>query len=143
MSNKVATLILTMAFTMFFFSACKKNNNIPTPVTIKYEIISTTAVKDTTAIGSIKFTDANGADQTTTDFLPGYNSWSKTITLTTTTRPLTVKLSTPATFYVESQGSFTGKIYVNDVLFVHSTTNTISGNNYFSLILPEITTVVN
>ena len=135
--------ICILIFSLVIFSACKKEKNTPTPITVKYEIVSTAPIKDTTVVGSIKYTDANGADQTATDFLPGYTTWTKTFTLATTTRPLTLKLSTPSSFFVESQGSVTGKIYINDVEYVRSTNNIVLGNNVFFISLPEISTVVN
>ena len=141
---KISSSIFLLIAPAFFFSACKKENNTPTPaVRVKYEIVSTTPLKDTTVVGSIKYTDANGADQTATDFLPGYTTWTKTFTLTTTTRPLTLKLSTPSSYFVESQGSVTGKIYINDVEYVRSTTSIVLGNNVFFISLPEISTVLN
>lgn len=144
MNNKIISSIILFTLSAFFFSACKKEKNTqPTAVTVKYEIISTAPIKDTTAIGSIRYTDANGADQIASDFLPGYTTWTKTITLTTTTRPLTLKLSTPTNYFVESQASVTGKIYVNDIEYVSSTNNLVSGNNIFMIFLPEISTVVN
>ena len=144
MNNKIISSIILFTLSAFFFSACKKEKNTqPTPVIVKYEIISTAPIKDTTAIGSIRYTDANGADQIATDFLPGFTTWTKTITLTTTTRPLTLKLSTPTNYFVESQASVTGKIYVNDIEYVSATNNLVSGNNIFMIFLPEISTVVN
>jgi hypothetical protein len=144
MNNKIISSIILFTISAFFFSACKKEKNMPpTPITVKYEIISTAPIKDTTAIGSIRYTDANGADQIATDFLPGFTTWTKTITLTTTARPLTLKLSTPTNYFVESQASVTGKIYVNDIEYVSATNNLVSGNNIFMIFLPEISTVVN
>jgi hypothetical protein len=144
MNNKIISSLILLTLSIFIFSACKKEKNTPpTPITVKYEIISTSPIKDTTVIGSIKYTEANGADQTVSDFLPGYTTWTKTITLTSTTRPLTLKLSTPTNYFVESQASVTGKIYVNDIEYVRSTNNLVSGNNTFIIFLPEISAVVN
>lgn len=140
--KNIATVFI-LIFSLVMFNACKKDNNTPTPVTVKYEIVSTAALKDTTVMGSIKYTDANGADQTAVDFFPGYKTWTKTITLTTSNRPLTLKLSTPSIYFVENQGSVTGKIYINDIEYVRSTTNIVLGNNVFFISLPEISTVVN
>ncbi len=141
---KIATSIFLLTITAIFFSACKKENNTPSsPVIVKYEIVSTAALKDTTVMGSIKYTDASGADQIATDFFPGYKTWTKTITLTTTTRPLTLKLSTASNYFVENSGSVTGKIYINDVEYVRSTTSIVLGNNVFFISLPEISTVLN
>ena len=143
MNYKIISSIFLVVLSLFFFSACKKEKNTPTPITVKYEIVSTAPLKDTTAMGSIKYTDANGADQTATDFLPGYTTWTKTFTLTTTTRPLTLKLSTPSSYFAESLGSVTGKIYINDIEYVRSTTSIVLGNNVFFISLPEISTVLN
>ena len=143
MKYQIASSIFLLTLSAIFFSACKKDNNTPSPVTVKYEIVSTAPLKDTTVTGSIKYTDANGADQTVSDFLPGYTTWTKTFTLTTPTRPLTLKLSTPSSYFVESQGSVTGKIYINDVEYVRSTNNIVLGNNVFFISLPEISTVLN
>lgn len=145
MNNKFISSVILLTLSAIFFSACKKDNNTPPApvVTVKYEIKSTAPIKDTTAIGSIRYTDANGVDQTVSDFLPGNTTWTKTLTLTTTTRPLTLKLSTPTNYFVESQASVTGKIYINDVEYVRSTNNLVSGNNIFIIFLPEISTVLN
>jgi hypothetical protein len=141
--RKVLPISLSTILIVFLFGCKKDNNTPPAVITVKYEITTTAPLLDTTAMGSIQYTDSTGTDRTTSDFYPGHTSWTKTFTLTTATRPLTLKLSTPISYFLASQGSITGKIYVNDVLQTTSFSSTTNSFNIFYASLSETTAVVN
>ncbi len=137
MKNVFVLLILAM----FGFSACKKSNTTPTPsatpITVLYEVNLSVALKDTTANAVIKYTDANGQLQTATDFTPGKTYWSKTVTITSSTRPFPLELKTVGTannyIYLNAAGNVTSKIIVDKTVGGYQSSTTVNGaGRYFN-----------
>ena len=119
-------------------SACKKEDPIPSPapLTIKYEFNFTSALKDTSANAVIKYTDGNGTLQTVTDFLPGTTSWSKTVTVNSTTRPFPIEFKSVGVannyFYLTAPGTVSAKLYVNNGVRSESSTTINGPGCYFN-----------
>ncbi len=136
MKNVFVLLILAM----IGFSACKKSNTTPTPaatpITVLYEVNLSVAIKDTAANALLKYTDANGQLQTATDFTPGKTYWSKTVTITSSTRPFPLELKTVGTtknnIYLNAAGNVTAKISVDKSVGAYQSSTTVNGPGYFS-----------
>lgn len=124
---------------LFTFSACKKDDTAPlvpkAPLTIKYEVNFTSALKDTTANALIKYTDGNGILQTAADLLPGSTSWSKTITVNSNTRPFPIAFQSVGTgnnyFYLNAAGTVSAKIYVDNGIRAYESSTTVNGPGYY------------
>ena len=125
---------------MIGLTACKKSDSTTTPaatpVTVLYEVNLSVAVKDTASNALLKYTDANGQLQTATDFLPGKTFWSKTVTITSGTRPFPLELKTVGTtknnIYLNAAGNVTAKIIVNNSVGAYQSSTTVNGLGYFS-----------
>lgn len=99
---------------MMLLAGCAKDDPAPVSTVIKYEIITTAALTTSPAPCRIIYTSGNGADSTDVTFVSGETTWEKSVTVTSATRPLTFKLSTPDGFRASLAGSIKGRIYLND-----------------------------
>ena len=112
--------------------SCKKENTntdkIKSPFTVKYEISATENTYS--SYGSLLVSYVNGTGQNETEsptFLSNTTPWTKTITVTTTARPLklSLRLSTSPVdayrIYLKNKaGQIVQNIYVNGVLHVNT-----------------------
>lgn len=133
MKNWLGTILFAALVT---FAACKKDDPAPAPpVTIKYELNFTAPLKDTSANAVIKYTDGNGTLQTVSDFLPGTSSWTKTVTVNTTTRPFPIEFKSAGTtnnyFYLTAAGTVSARIYVDNGIRAYETSSTVNGPGYY------------
>lgn len=133
MKKSLGFLLITV---LTILSACKKDDPVPSPapVTIKYELIFTAPLIDTSANAVIKYTDGNGILQTANDFLPGTTSWTKTITVNSTTRPFPIEFkSVGATnnyFYLNASGTVSSRFYVDNGIRVYNSSSISNGPGY-------------
>jgi len=135
MKNSLGFLLIAL---LTILSACKKDDPVPSPVpvtTIKYELNFTSALKDTSANAVIKYTDGNGTLQTVTDFLPGTTSWTKTVTVNSTTRPFPIEFKSVGTannyFYLTAPGTVSARIFVDNGIRAYNTSTTVNGPGYY------------
>ena len=134
---KKINFILFVTVLLIINFSCKKSSNddnakITSPFTVKYEV--KTKNKVSTSFGPLTVTYVNSTGQKQTENvyqITQATPWSKTITITTSTRPLILSLllsTTPANAYrIVVNGEITQNLYVNDKL-VASSTNTGSDN---------------
>jgi hypothetical protein len=153
MKKIIFPLIITLLF------SCKKDggstpgSNISSPFTVKYEIVPTGTVTSSWGAPNIFYTNATGQTETeSVSSLSNASLWSKTITITTATRPLQLNLqaSTIAGSYyliLDKPGSLTQNIYINGSLKASSTnqseTNPTGINSKFRINIPALTFTVN
>ena len=117
--------------------ACKKSeesdiSRIASPFTVKYEVTTNNKVYTSFGPLTVAYVNSTGQKQTESVYqITQATPWSKTITITTSTRPLILSLllsSTPANVYrIVVNGEITQNLYVNDKL-VATSTNTGSDN---------------
>ncbi|MCX6210885.1 MAG: hypothetical protein NTZ59_15610 [Bacteroidetes bacterium] len=122
--------LFLMCFTIL---SCKKSennstsNNTSSPFTVKYEIIPTSKVSASWDKPIISYINSTGQLQTeSVSNLSDISTWSKTITVTSTARPLQLSLLVTTTYpnyylVLEKAGSLTQNIYVNGTLMASST----------------------
>jgi hypothetical protein len=103
------------------------NNNVSSPFTVRYELRTTSNVHSSWGAPMVTYVNSTGQQQTeSVPSLSSTNPWIKTITVTSTTRPLQLNLllsTQPANVYrlwLSNVGSITQNIYVNDVLVASS-----------------------
>lgn len=135
---KKLTYCSLLFFSLCLMNACKKEDVSPsdtqststttTPSTtagssfsVKYEI---TTSEPLIIDCSVVYQDADNKPQIDTIFA-GSSSWSKTITVTSSRRPYTLKQS-PVGLYLVGPGTITSKIYVNGTELSASAKNTIN-----------------
>ena len=142
MSMRTLRNSLPALFVILAISGCSKDElPAPAPTVIKYEIITTAPLTTSPVAGRIVYTSGNGADSTDVTFIAGETSWEKTITVTSSTRPITFRLSTPDGFVANQAGLIKGRIYVNNgiVAFAEQGSVLVGGNVYLSLTPLEYT----
>jgi hypothetical protein len=139
---------LLLFFTAIFFAtfiSCTKNedsvsssNAVTSPFTIKYEVKSTATVRSSYGLPMVTYVNSTGQKQTESiSVLSASTPWSKTINVTSTSRPLQLSLllsTSPPDVYrlwLTNAGDITQNMYINGVL-VASSTNTSStvGSEY-------------
>jgi hypothetical protein len=127
MKKIILPLIITLLFSCKKDSNSTSSSNISGPFTVKYEIVPTTVVTSSWGVPNIFYVNATGQTETeSVSALSNVNVWSKTITITTATRPLQLNLqaSTIAGSYylvLDKAGSLTQNIYINGSLKASST----------------------
>ena len=121
-------LILLM-FTAVMLIGCEKSKDASDDTnksfTVKYEIITTQDISPVLGPTPIIYTNGTGQMETVNNFTSG-KLWEKTVTVTTTNRPLPLILF-PEPIYLKSAGTVTGNIYINGTkkaTLTNSTTNT-------------------
>ena len=113
-------LLTLLTIVAFLFTGCKKDSSSGN-VTLKYEIVSSSAftpvVIGGTQIGaplSVTYTNETGQSQSE-QINTNASSWSKTIELTATQRPIIISFITTA-YTANSTGTSEVRIYVNGVI---------------------------
>ena len=133
-------LLFTISITIL---SCSSNNStggqinpnsVGTPFTLKYEIIASSPFNPPiTGLPGNFIIYKNGTGQTEQDNNFSGTTWTKEITVTTTSRPFISSLGT--TLYFNVPGTMTGNIYVNGNLVAHVQNPTQGGTStYFSTI---------
>lgn len=138
-------LIITAVMFSVAVISCTKNddnvsspNSVSSPFTVKYEIKSTATVRSSYGLPMVTYVNSTGQKQTESISLLSANTpWSKTISVTATSRPLQLSLllsTSPPDIYrlwLTNAGNVTQNMYVNGEL-VASSTNTSSniGSEY-------------
>lgn len=132
--KKYLTII---GFAFITLNACKKNEPFPVvpPVsTIKYELISTASLKDTSVNASIYYTDANGQLVKATNFLPGATTWTKTITIDASRKPFSVNFKSEGAngnyLYYNAAGDQKVRITYNGGYGAYETSTMLNGPGY-------------
>ncbi len=144
---KPLILLLTLIFGIAFFSCSTNNsagggvspNQVGTPFTLKYEIISSQPILFGVNPGEsypiIFYTNSTQQGETDNSFISG-TIWSKTITVTTPNRPFNalLQIMNPLV-YLSSPGTLTGNLYVNGNKVAHLTNSTTQSQlgNWVSL----------
>ena len=130
---------LILIFFALFCNSCSKkettittNNTVKSPFTLKYEIISSSDIYvPTGGVGAdINIVNGTGQSEIKIDFISG-KTWSYTVNVTSTQRPIICRLINTSTLWTKSTGTITGNIYINGTLKA-TATNPISslGANY-------------
>ncbi len=139
---KKSTLMLIAFFSITVIS-CKKNNasdapsnQISSPFTVKYEITSSSNVYSSYNLPIATYVNSTGQQQTeSVPSLSANTPWVKTVTVTSTTRPLQLSLllstSPPGVYrlYLLNSGQITQNIYVNGNLVASSTNQSSTSAN--------------
>ncbi len=129
--NKLKYLFLPCFLYLFLIAGCKKessrsggNNEV------KYEILTSTAIAPPSLgqIYRVGYVNGTGQLETADNFIPGQKSWTKSITITTSSRPLNVQVVAPQTIFLTAPGSVTLNIYVGRILKASTTNNSTSGS---------------
>jgi hypothetical protein len=131
-------LFLTIILTATIISCTKKEdsvsslNNVTSPFTVKYEVKSTATVHASYGLPMVTYVNSTGQKQTESiSVLSANTPWSKTISVTTTSRPLQLSLlfsTSPPDVYrlwLTNAGDIIQNMYVNGVL-IASSNNTSS-----------------
>jgi hypothetical protein len=139
--------LLIIALITFSITACTPddpaNTGTSSPFTLKYEYVLTSpALNGPLNSQTFIYTNATGQVETGPRINDGDMSWSKTITVTTSTRPLIVQLG-QTTMQIRSAGSVTANIYINGVLKASSNNPSINNNGFFYSIVPTLVYTVN
>ena len=135
--KRIMNLLALVAISMTVFSCTKGGSSSSTngTFTLKYEVITSSPIVTNTTFGTPKFTYENGTQQPETDnsFTTG-TTWTKTITVTTTTRPYEAILTSGTNpVCLGAAGTVTSNIYVNGAQVAHAVNNTnaaAGGINY-------------
>ncbi len=104
-------------------------NTVGTPFTLKYEIISSSSITTPT---TIQYINGTGQLEQDNSFTSG-TTWSKEVTVTTSSRPFYVVLSTGLALNSTSTG--TGNIYVNGNRVAHLENPTLQATNTVQIIM--------
>lgn len=129
------------------------NNAISSPFTVRYELRTTANVHSSWGSPMVTYVNSTGQQQTeSVPNLTATNPWIKTISVTSTTRPLQLNLllsTQPANIYrlwLSNAGSVTQNIYLNNVLVASSTnqsTTTPNNANEYNIQLMQLGYSVN
>jgi hypothetical protein len=121
--------LLLILITSVMIIGCEKSKDASDDTnktfTVKYEIITSQDISPPFGDIPIMYTNGTGQIETVNNFSTG-KSWEKTVTVTTTTRPLPLILF-PDPISLKSAGTVTGNIYINGIkkaTLTNSTTNT-------------------
>jgi hypothetical protein len=153
--RKIISLISVLLLILQSCSSGDNNSNsnsISSPFTVKYEIISTSQVR--ASYNSPMITYNNSTNQTQTESVTNLTAttpWSKTVDITTTTRPLQLSLlisgNNPNYYLIlANAGSITQNLYINGVLKASSTNQSDSQpslGSWYRITIPAITYTVN
>jgi hypothetical protein len=152
-------IILPLLITLLF--SCKKDSNstsstsasISSPFTVKYEALPSAVVTTSFGFPNIFYVNSTGQPETASlASLSVAIPWSKTITITTTTRPLQLNLqaaASNASYYLvlDKAGSITQNLYINGSLKATSTnqseTTPTASNSKYRINNPALTFTVN
>lgn len=138
-------ILLLLPIALLLLQSCSSNDNNSStgstsgPFTVKYEVITTSNVHS--SFGSPMVTYVNSTGQQQTESVPSLtptNPWTKTVSVTSVTRPLQLNLllsTQPANIYrlwLSNVGSITQNIYLNGVLVASSTNQsaTVTSSEY-------------
>jgi hypothetical protein len=111
---------------LFLITACKKESNQSGGSNdVKYEILTSTTIAPPSLgqIYRVGYVNGTGQLETADNFIPGQKSWTKSITITTSSRPLNVQVAAPQAIFLSAPGSVTLNIYVGGVLKATTTSN--------------------
>ena len=113
-------LFLLLTIVVFLFSGCEKDSSSGS-VTLKYEIVSTSAFSPVFSSGvqvapplTVFYINETGQQQNE-QINSNSSSWSKTIQLTATQRPIMILFNVTA-YTASEQGTGVVRLYVNGVL---------------------------
>jgi hypothetical protein len=113
-------LFLLLTIVVFLFAGCEKDSSSGN-VTLKYEIVSTSAFSPVFSSGvqvapplTVNYINETGQQQNE-QINTNSSTWSKTIQLTATQRPIIIMFNTTA-YTASEQGTGVVKLYVNGVL---------------------------
>jgi hypothetical protein len=152
-------IILPLLITLLF--SCKKDSNstsstsasISSPFTVKYEVLPSAVVTTSFGFPNIFYVNSTGQPETASlASLSVAIPWSKTITITTTTRPLQLNLqaaaSNPSYYLVlDKSGTITQNLYINGSLKATSTNQSeitpTASYSKFKINNPALTFTVN
>jgi hypothetical protein len=152
-------IIIPLLITLLF--SCKKDSNstsstsasISSPFTVKYEVLPSAVVTTSFGFPNIFYVNSTGQPETMSlSNLSVAIPWSKTITITTTTRPLQLNLQAAASnaaYYLvlDKAGSITQNLYINGSLKATSTnqseTTPTASNSKYRINNPALTFTVN
>lgn len=138
-------LLLSVVLSSFVIISCTKNddsvsspNSVSSPFTVKYEIKTTATVRASYGLPMVTYVNSTGQKQTESiSVLSANTPWSKTMTVTTTSRPLQLSLllsTSPPDVYrlwLNSAGDIIQNMYINGALVASSTnTSSIIGPEY-------------
>jgi hypothetical protein len=141
-----------LLFIVVIFNSCSSNNtaggqvnpnSVGSPFTLKYEYVLTSpALNGPLGSQTFIYTNATGQVETASGLTNGDMTWTKTITVTTGTRPLFIQLG-QATVQMSSAGSVTANIYINGTLKASSNNPSVSNSGFFYSIVPGLIYTVN
>jgi hypothetical protein len=129
--NKLKYLFLPCFLYLFLITACKKESNQSGGSNdVKYEIITSTTIAPPSLgqIYLVGYINATGQLETANNFIAGQKSWTKSVTITTSSRPLNVQVVAPQAIFLTAPGSVTLNIYVGRILKASTTNNSTSGS---------------
>jgi hypothetical protein len=144
--NKLKYLFLPCFLYSFLITGCKKessrsggNNEV------KYEILTSTAIAPPSLgqIYRVGYVNGTGQLETADNFIPGQKSWTKSITITTSSRPLNVQVAAPQAIFLSAPGSVTLNIYVGGILKASTTNNSTSGSGLHFVVSTPCYYVIN
>lgn len=120
--KKTLAGLTVIALLLTVLSSCKKDDTSTSGnFTVKYEIITSSPIASSElSSGILVYTNGTGQVEAVQNVLQSGTSWSKTVTVTTSTRPLQLSLS-PASARLSAPGSITSNIYINGVIKATST----------------------
>lgn len=128
---KIINLLVICLFISLL--SCSKdnttNNSIKSPFTVKYELICSSSIQTNflgqqAFIPEIGYTNGTGQNELSNSFTSG-TTWSKTITVTDSRRPLTLFFGVNK-MILSAAGKVTGNIYIDGKLNATVTNPTIN-----------------
>jgi len=127
---KQIKLFLFALFCVTFFACNKDTNNSTSSKEVKYEILTSVAIAPPSLgqIYRVGYINGTGQLETTDNFIAGQKSWTKTITITTASRPLNIQVAAPQTVFLSAPGTVTCNIYVGGKLKATTTNNSTSAS---------------
>lgn len=118
------------------------SSNVSSPFTVKYEVISTSNAYASWGMPMVTYVNSTGQKETeSVSSLSTARAWSKTVNVTTPTRPLNLNLllsTSPPDVYrlwLKSAGEITQNLYVNGTLVASSSnkSSTISSDSQYDI----------
>ena len=136
---KICYSVFTLLTAILITVGCSKNNSSSNSTSsnpvIKYEIITSVPVTNTSALGAISLMYLNGTDQWESTGFSSGTSWTKEFNITTSSRPFTCQFNGRVSLV--SPGSVTCNIYVNGEQKAHNeNAATATGGMYYVAVSP-------
>ncbi len=131
---------------LFLITGCKKESNRNSGSNdVKYEILTSTAIAAPSLgqIYRVGYVNSTGQLETVDNFIPGQKSWTKSVTITTSSRPLNVQVAAPQAIFLSAPGSVTLNIYVGGILKASTTNNSTSGSGLHFVVSTPCYYVIN